>query len=142
PVAGENVAGHLFGVARVDRRAERACGAEGETAELEARRGRSRALLDELHGHGSHLLVLLAVEHFKAVDDRPNRADHVVAYARAQERGEVERSERGHCQAADPGFDIDLMAARERATPPRRRPSVPCLSDSPLRRDAWLEMRQ
>jgi hypothetical protein len=59
-------------------------GPESETAELEARRGRNRALLDELHGHGSHFLVLLAVEHFKAVDDRPDRADDVVAYARAQ----------------------------------------------------------
>src|SRR5271170_7703268 len=142
PIAGENLPRHLLGVAGVDGRAERACGAEGETAELEARRGRNRALLDELHGHGPHLFVLLAVEHFKAIDDRPDRADHVVAYPRAQERGEVERSERGYCQAADPGFDIGLMAAGRRATPPRRSPSVPCLSDSSLRRDARLEMRQ
>ena len=72
---------------------ERAGRAEGEPAELQPRRGGRGALPDQVHGDLAHVRVVFAVEHFEAVDDRADRADDVVAHARAQKRGEIERGE-------------------------------------------------
>ena len=82
-IVDEEASRHILGVSGVDRCAERARGAEGEPAELQSGGGRDRALLDEVHRDRAHLRVLFAVEHFEAVDDRPDRADHIVADARA-----------------------------------------------------------
>ena len=48
------------------------------------------ALLDEVERECLGLLVLVLLEHLEAVDDRADRADQVVADARAQERREIE----------------------------------------------------
>src|SRR5208337_2296413 len=102
PLAADQAPRDVLRVPRVDQGAERAGRPEGEPAELEARRGRNRAFLDEVHGDGAHVRVLLAVEHFEAVDDRPDRADHIMADPRAEKRGQIERGERDGCQSADP----------------------------------------
>ena len=93
-VVGDQVARHRLRVARVDRRAGGARGPEGEAAELQPGGGRLGALLDKLGGEGAHFGVLLVFEHFEPVDDRANRADHVVADARAEKRGQIESVER------------------------------------------------
>ena len=49
-----------------------------------------RALLDQIERKGLGFLVLVLFHHFDAVDDRADRADQVVADARAQQRREVE----------------------------------------------------
>ena len=90
----EQAPGDQFRVTGVDQGAGRTGGAEGEAAELQAGRGAARAFLDEVEREAAHVLVLLVLQNFEAVDDRADGADHVMADARAQKGGEIERIER------------------------------------------------
>src|SRR5262249_11746463 len=82
---------HGSRVAEIDLRAGRAGGAEGEAAELQARRRRPRTPLDEVEREGPGLLVaVFLLQHFDSVDDLAGRADQIVANARTEECGEYE----------------------------------------------------
>src|SRR5580698_4569325 len=61
-----------------------------EPAELQLGRGLFRALLDQIKRKNFGFLVLVLVHDFEAVDDGADRADQVVADARAQQRGQIE----------------------------------------------------
>src|SRR5215470_2896431 len=65
------------------RASPRSTCALGEAAELQARRRRPRAPLDEIEREGLGLLVaVFLLQHFESVDDRAGRADQIVANAR------------------------------------------------------------
>src|SRR4029077_8217889 len=82
-------------VAEFDLCAGRAGRAEGETAELQPPRGRLRAPLDEIEGESLGLVVAaFLLQYLESVDDRAGGADQIVANARAQEGGEIERIKR------------------------------------------------
>ena len=87
-------------IAEIDLRAGRARGAECEAAELQARRGRSRALLDEIESKVLCFLVaLLFFEHLQSIDDGPGRTDQIVTDAGAEKGCKIERiksNRRGH----------------------------------------------
>src|SRR4051794_11732664 len=90
----DEAARHDLRVAEVDLGAGRARRAEGEAAELQARRGRPRAPLDEVERKGLGLFVaVFLLQHFEPVDDGAGGADQIVADAGAQERGKVESVE-------------------------------------------------
>jgi hypothetical protein len=72
-------------------RAGRAGGAEGDAAELQLGGSRAGALSDEVERKVLGFGVLALLQHFQAVDDRAHRADQVVADARAEKRGKIER---------------------------------------------------
>ena len=136
--AGDDAARHRLGVAGVDRRPQRARGAEGEPAELQPRRGGGGALLDQIGRHRTHLGVFFVLQHLEAVDDRADRRDHVVANPRAQQRGEVHRGEGDHCHwnfpvavAAEGGADEARWAAGAIVFDS---PSAPRLGDERKRR--------
>src|SRR5262249_56637925 len=81
-----------LGVADIDVAAGRAGRAKGEAAELQSRRSRFRAPFDEIERKSLSLLItIFFFQHLEPVDDRPRGADQIVANARAQERGEIER---------------------------------------------------
>src|SRR5919201_2494543 len=83
---------HRLRVAEFDLGGKRASRAEGKTAELQPRRGRLRAPLDEVKGESLGLRVAaFLLQHLEPVDDRPGGADQVMANARAQEGREIER---------------------------------------------------
>src|SRR5581483_7601775 len=70
--------------------------------ELQARRSRLRAFLDEVEGEGLGLLVaLFFLQHFEPVDDGAGWADQIMADARAQERGKIESIEADGCGHAE-----------------------------------------
>ena len=75
----------LLGVAEVDLGAGGAGGAEGDAAELQLGGGGVGALLDQVERKGLGLLVVFFFQHFQAVDDGADRADQIVADARAQQ---------------------------------------------------------
>ncbi len=117
-----------FGVAEVDLGAGRAGRAEGDAAELQLGGAGAGALLDKFESEGLGLLVLCLVQHLQPVDDGADRADQVVAYARAQQGGKIERfdgrSGHGRASAGRAGCDktgesLDAPAA-VRDTPHRR----------------------
>src|SRR5262249_6727033 len=83
-------AGDPLGVAEIDRRASGAGRPEREPAELQARRGLLRALLDQVEGERPRFLVLALFQHLEPVHHRADRTDEIVAHARAQERREIE----------------------------------------------------
>src|ERR1051326_1517757 len=89
----EQAARHGFGVAEIDRGSDRAGGAEREPAELQARRGLLRALLDQVERESLGLLIAVVFQHFEPVDEGADRADQVVANSRAQQGGEIEHFE-------------------------------------------------
>src|SRR5262249_28225900 len=83
---------HRLRVTEFDLGGKRARRAEGKTAELQPRRGRLRAPLDEVEGESLGLRVAaFLLQHLEPVDDRPGGADQVMANARAQEGREIER---------------------------------------------------
>ncbi len=69
---------------------------EGEAEELELVGADPGALFEQLDAARAHLRVILARQQFEAVIERAHRAQHVVAQARTQEGGKVERSRCGH----------------------------------------------
>ena len=91
----DEAAGDAFGIAGVDLGAGRTRRPEREAAELQASRGGAGTLLDEVEGEGLGFLVLGFLQNLEAIDDRPGRADQVVADPRAQQGGEVEGFEGG-----------------------------------------------
>ena len=80
-----------LGVAEVDLGAGGAGRAEGDAAELQLGGGGAGALLDQIEGESLGLLVLFFRQHFQPVDDGADRADQVMANARAQQGGKIER---------------------------------------------------
>ena len=96
--------------------------AERETAELQPRRCRRGALLDQLEGEGLGLLVLVVLHHLEPVDDRADRADQVMADPRAQQRREIEGFEdngAGHAGLRKNG--VRGLIGRESAVSPAAR---------------------
>ena len=87
----EEAARDGLGIAEIDLGARRPGRAERNAAELQFRRGRARALLDQIEREFLGRLVLLFLEHLEPVHDGADRADEVVAHARAQQGGEIER---------------------------------------------------
>src|SRR5207244_3164532 len=66
--------------------------AKGEATELQARRRRFRAPFDEIERKSFGLLItVFFFQHLESVDDRTGGTDQIVANARTQERGEIER---------------------------------------------------
>ncbi len=63
---------------------------KGKAGELQPRGSLDRALADEVERNLLHFFVFLVGEHFEAVDDGPDRTDHVVTNARTDERREIE----------------------------------------------------
>jgi hypothetical protein len=80
----------VLGIAEIDRRPRRSRRAEGDAGELQARRRRLGALLDELEREGLHRRVVLILQDLEAVDDGADGIDHVVAHTRAQEGRKIE----------------------------------------------------
>ena len=81
---------HGLGVAEVDLCARRSRRAEGETAELQARRRRLGALADQVEGEFAVVGLGIVVEDLEPIDDGAYRTDEIVANARTQQRREFE----------------------------------------------------
>jgi hypothetical protein len=94
----EETPGNRLGVPGVDLCASRAGGAEGNPAKLQLGRSGPRAFLDEFKCEILGLLILVFRQHLEAVDDRADRADQIVADARAKQRGKIKgfKIGRGH----------------------------------------------
>jgi hypothetical protein len=80
----------VFGVAHVDLRPRRARRAEGKTCELQTRGRLVGALPDQIERDFAHRRVFFLLQNLKAVDDRADRADDVVAQAAGNKGCEVE----------------------------------------------------
>ena len=98
---------------RINHRAGGGGTAKGETAELQLGRGGFGAFLDQVHGEGAHVRILLVFHHFEAVDDRADRADDIMAHARAQEGGKIERFKRELGHGGVPGRGGESGQAHE-----------------------------
>ncbi len=59
-------------------------------AELQLGGSLPHALLDQVHGEGLGFLIVVVLHHLETVDNGADRTDQVVAYARAQKRGEIQ----------------------------------------------------
>src|SRR5262245_10400902 len=78
-------------IAQIDLGTGRPGCSERDPAELQLRRSCAGAFLDQVECELSRAFVLLFLEHLKSVNDRANGTDEIVAYARAQQGGEIER---------------------------------------------------
>ena len=80
---------------RVDAVAEAAGGTEGQAEEFQLVGRRLGAVLEQLETLGTHLRVLLVGHQLDAVVKRPYRRHQVVAQARAEQAGKIDRVHRG-----------------------------------------------
>lgn len=112
PLIGKKATRNFLRVPRIDRSSSRASGAECEPAELEARGGLFGGFFDEVNGKTTHFLAGLFLENFKAVNDRSNGADDVMADPRTEEGGEIEgiESKHGHPSISKNVFSKNVFA--------------------------------
>jgi len=104
---------------------------------LQARRGLSGALLDEVERKRLRLLVVVVLEHLEAVDDRADRTDQIVADTRAQQCRKVEGFEGrggGHEAASD---GTDRVRSPRFGKPWRGACDTPRLHRLPRRLQIW-----
>jgi len=79
-----------FGVSQVDGGAGRASRAESDPTELQPGGGGGRALANQFEGENLGLLIGIVFHDLDTVHHRSDRADQVVADARAQQRRKIE----------------------------------------------------
>ena len=91
PLAAKQAPRDLFRIAGVDRSPGRTRRSESQAAKLQTRRSLLGAFLDEIEGKAAHFRVILFFEDLKTIDDRANRADHIMADAGTKQRGKVKR---------------------------------------------------
>jgi len=86
---------HGLGIAEIDLGAGGAGGTEGEAAELQPRRGRLGALADQVQREFAILRLFGIVKDLEPIDDGADRADEIVTYPLAEQRGEFEHVRSG-----------------------------------------------
>ncbi len=120
-VVGDQPARDLLSIACIDRRPRRARRAKRQAAELQPRRRRRRAFLDEVERDLPHFGVLFLFQHFQTVDDRSDRTDHVMANARASQRRQIQTIKREYCHWLVPVIsDVGRLTLWDRALSPYR----------------------
>ena len=110
-----------FGLVRVDFVAEAARRAEREAEEFELVGGGPGAVGEQLEALLPHVRIVFVGEQLDAVVERPDRRHQIVAQARAQQAGEIDRV---HGRVDGAGSGLQCKQARKAIETPRARSHI------------------